>query len=137
MKEGARATLEGRMRAQTESAIISADAILFVIDARVGVTPEDKYFADLVRRADKPVLLLRATWQVAAQADPVAAGTVRVDVSAALRKRLDETCDTCKHRREKEWDGSGHPHCRLHGRKLARPVLCSDIRYCGSWEAKA
>lgn len=58
LEEGDRTTLEGRMRAQTESAIISADAILFVIDARVGVTPDDKYFADLVRRADKPVILI-------------------------------------------------------------------------------
>ncbi|MEF3365192.1 ribosome biogenesis GTPase Der [Methylocystis sp. 9N] len=58
LEEGAQATLEGRMRAQTESAIHSADAILFLIDARVGVTPDDKYFADLVRRAGKPVILI-------------------------------------------------------------------------------
>ena len=58
LEEGAQATLEGRMRAQTENAIIAADAILFVIDARAGVTPDDKYFADLVRRAGKPVILI-------------------------------------------------------------------------------
>lgn len=58
LEEGAGATLEGRMRAQTESAILSADAVLFVIDARSGVTPDDKYFADLVRRAGKPVVLV-------------------------------------------------------------------------------
>ncbi|BGE84872.1 ribosome biogenesis GTPase Der [Methylosinus sp. 3S-1] len=57
LEEGASATLEGRMRAQTEAAIESADAILFMIDARVGVTPDDKYFADLVRRAGKKVVL--------------------------------------------------------------------------------
>ncbi len=57
LEEGASATLEGRMRAQTEAAIDTADAILFMIDARVGVTPDDKYFADLVRRAGKPVIL--------------------------------------------------------------------------------
>jgi GTP-binding protein len=57
LEEGASATLEGRMRAQTEAAIEAADAILFMIDARVGVTPDDKYFADLVRRAGKPVIL--------------------------------------------------------------------------------
>jgi GTP-binding protein len=57
LEEGPRATLEGRMRAQTEAAILSADAVLFMIDARVGVTPDDKYFADLVRRAGKPVIL--------------------------------------------------------------------------------
>jgi GTP-binding protein len=58
LEEGAASTLQGRMRAQTEAAIASADAILFLIDARAGVTPDDKYFADLVRRAGKPVVLV-------------------------------------------------------------------------------
>jgi GTP-binding protein len=57
LEEGGDASLEGRMRAQTEAAIEQADAILFMIDARAGVTPDDKYFADLVRRAGKPVVL--------------------------------------------------------------------------------
>jgi GTP-binding protein len=52
------ATLAGRMRAQTEEAIRDADAIVFVIDARTGLTPADRHFAQLVRRADKPVILL-------------------------------------------------------------------------------
>ncbi|MGE0044131.1 MAG: ribosome biogenesis GTPase Der [Hyphomonadaceae bacterium] len=50
-------SLEARMRAQTEAAIRDADVILFLIDARVGVTPADERFADLVRRSDKPVIL--------------------------------------------------------------------------------
>jgi GTP-binding protein len=45
------------MRAQTELAIRDADVILFLIDARVGVTPVDESFAALLRRADKPVVL--------------------------------------------------------------------------------
>ncbi len=57
LEEGGEASLEGRMRQQTEAAIDQADAILFMIDARAGVTPDDKYFADLVRRAGKPVVL--------------------------------------------------------------------------------
>ncbi len=57
LEEGAEASLIGRMRRQTEAAVEQADAILFMIDARAGVTPDDKYFADLVRRADKPVIL--------------------------------------------------------------------------------
>jgi GTP-binding protein len=51
------ASLESRMRAQTELAIRDADVILFLIDARVGVTPVDESFAALLRRADKPVVL--------------------------------------------------------------------------------
>jgi GTPase len=51
------ASLEARMRAQTEAAIADADIIVFLVDARAGVTPVDKSFAALLRRADKPVVL--------------------------------------------------------------------------------
>src|SRR5258707_3347128 len=41
LEEGAEATMAGRMRSQTEAAIEAADGLFFVIDARVGITPED------------------------------------------------------------------------------------------------
>jgi GTP-binding protein len=50
-------SLEARMRAQTERAIDEADLCLFVMDAREGVTPLDRIFADLVRKRDKPVVV--------------------------------------------------------------------------------
>jgi GTPase len=50
-------SLEARMRIQTEAAIADADVILFLIDARVGVTPMDERFGALLRRTDKPVIL--------------------------------------------------------------------------------
>jgi len=50
-------SLEARMRQQTETAIEEADVALFVIDAREGVTPMDKVFAELLRKHDKPVVL--------------------------------------------------------------------------------
>ena len=46
------------MRAQTEAAIDDADVILFVIDARVGILPADRPFAEMVRRSGKPVILI-------------------------------------------------------------------------------
>lgn len=52
------ASLEGRMRAQTEEAIAEADVVLFVIDARAGVTPLDSHFAAVARKTDTPVILL-------------------------------------------------------------------------------
>lgn len=58
LEEASAASLEGRMRAQTEAAIGDADAILFLIDARVGLTPTDQAFAALVRRAGKPTILV-------------------------------------------------------------------------------
>lgn len=58
LEEGDADSLTGRMRAQTERAIMDADAIFFLIDVRAGVTPSDRHFAQLVRRAGKPVILL-------------------------------------------------------------------------------
>ncbi len=52
------ASLAGRMRAQTERALADADVALFLIDARAGVTPLDRHFADWLRRVRKPVLLV-------------------------------------------------------------------------------
>ena len=58
LEEADKDSLAGRMRAQTETAIGQADVILFMIDARLGITPMDQPFADLVRRSGKPVILL-------------------------------------------------------------------------------
>ena len=58
LEEGGNASLPGRMRAQTEAAVGLADAIFFVFDSRAGLTPADRFFANLVRRADKPLILI-------------------------------------------------------------------------------
>jgi GTP-binding protein len=58
LEEAGAGTLEARMRAQTELAIAEADVILFLIDARAGLTPSDKVFADLVRRSGKKAILV-------------------------------------------------------------------------------
>ena len=46
------------MRAQTEIAIREADLVFFVIDAKSGLVPDDKTFADIVRRSGKPVVVV-------------------------------------------------------------------------------
>jgi GTP-binding protein len=51
-------SLAGRMRAQTETAIRDADVIVFVVDARSGLTPIDRHFADVVRRMRPTVILV-------------------------------------------------------------------------------
>src|SRR5690348_14037008 len=51
-------TLAARMQAQTERALAEADAALFLVDAREGVTPLDEHFAQWLRRARKPVILV-------------------------------------------------------------------------------
>ena len=51
-------TLPGRMRAQTEVSIADADAVLFVIDARAGLTPLDNEIGNWLRTADVPVIVV-------------------------------------------------------------------------------
>ncbi len=58
LDEGAKGSLTARMQEQTETAIGLADALMFVVDARAGLTPNDRAFADFARRADKPVVLV-------------------------------------------------------------------------------
>lgn len=49
--------LEAQMRAQTERAVAEADRLVFVTDARAGLSPEDQFVARELRRAGKPVTL--------------------------------------------------------------------------------
>lgn len=58
LEEAKAESLEGRMRAQTETAIDDADVLLFLIDARVGITPTDRAFAELARRSGKHTILV-------------------------------------------------------------------------------
>jgi GTP-binding protein len=58
LEEARAESLTARMRAQTEAAIAGADAIFFMVDARAGVTPADRMFADLTRRSGKPTILI-------------------------------------------------------------------------------
>ncbi|MGD9867812.1 MAG: ribosome biogenesis GTPase Der [Hyphomicrobiales bacterium] len=57
LEEAAAGSLEARMREQSETAIARADVVLFVVDARTGLTPVDERFAALVRKSGKPVVL--------------------------------------------------------------------------------
>jgi len=57
LEEATDDSLQGRMRRLTERAVEMADACLFVIDARAGVTPADRTFADILRKKNAHVLL--------------------------------------------------------------------------------
>jgi GTP-binding protein len=46
------------IRKQAEEAMAEADLILFLVDARAGISPGDEEVADILRRSRKPVLLL-------------------------------------------------------------------------------
>jgi GTP-binding protein len=57
LEEAVRQILSGRMTEQTMAAIGEADALLFVIDAREGVTAGDEIIAQNLRKSGKPVIL--------------------------------------------------------------------------------
>jgi GTP-binding protein len=58
LEDAERESLSARMQAQTAAAVTQADAVLFVVDARAGVTPSDRAFADVVRKSGKPAILV-------------------------------------------------------------------------------
>ena len=58
LEESFDASIQGRMRQQTERALARADMALLVIDARAGITPMDRHFADWLRRQKIPTALV-------------------------------------------------------------------------------
>ena len=58
LEEGNAESLEGRMMRQTFRALDMADLALFLIDARAGITADDQHFAEILRKRNKPCLLL-------------------------------------------------------------------------------
>ncbi|HKJ61214.1 MAG TPA: ribosome biogenesis GTPase Der, partial [Hyphomicrobiales bacterium] len=58
LEEAAEGTIAARMSSQSEGAIALADLVLFIIDARSGLTPSDEQFADIIRTSGRPVILV-------------------------------------------------------------------------------
>jgi GTPase len=58
LEDAERGSLGARMQDQTERALAAADVALLLIDARAGITPLDRHFADRLRRGKTPVLLV-------------------------------------------------------------------------------
>jgi GTP-binding protein len=53
-----RSPMTQSIAAQAREAVAEADLVLFVVDARAGITPGDEEVGDILRRARKPVLLI-------------------------------------------------------------------------------
>jgi GTP-binding protein len=51
-------TLDGKVSAQAEAAVRTADLVLLVVDATVGPTADDEAVAALLRRGNRPVLVV-------------------------------------------------------------------------------
>jgi len=50
--------LDAKVTAQSEQAMLDADAVLLVLDSTVGVTPDDEQVANLLRRSEAPVFVV-------------------------------------------------------------------------------
>ena len=53
-----RSEITQQIAVQARTAIDEADLVLFVVDAQAGVTPGDEEVAELLRRSDRPVVLI-------------------------------------------------------------------------------
>ena len=114
LEEAAPETLAGRMRAGAATAVAQADLVVFVIDARDGMTPADRHFAQWLRRQDRPVLLVanKAEGRLAGSAmleafelglgEPVAVsaehGEGIADLMSEIADRLPPSADDCRQR---------------------------------------
>jgi GTP-binding protein len=58
LEEAPSGSIAARMRSQSEAALGKADVVLFVVDARAGITPADAAFARTVRASGRPVILV-------------------------------------------------------------------------------
>jgi GTP-binding protein len=58
LEEAAPDTLAGRMTDSSAAAVHLADLVLFVIDARAGITPADEHFAQWLRRQGRQVMVV-------------------------------------------------------------------------------
>ena len=58
LEEAAPDTLAGRMTDSSAAAVHLADLVLFVVDARAGITPADEHFAQWLRRQGRQVMVV-------------------------------------------------------------------------------
>jgi GTP-binding protein len=126
-------SLAGRMLAQTKAAIDSADAVFFMLDARAGPVPGDRAFADLVRRAGKPTIVIankaegKAGTSGTIEAyelglgEPVAISAEHGEGLADLFEALRAALPTQTAAQAKEGDIAGVPPKPIHVAVVGRP----------------
>ncbi|MBT4804334.1 MAG: ribosome biogenesis GTPase Der [Legionellales bacterium] len=51
-------TIQTKLNEQTQLAINEADIIIFLVDSKAGLTPDDSYLANYLRKANKEILLV-------------------------------------------------------------------------------
>ena len=114
--------LAAQVAEQAEIAVDLADAVLFVVDARVGATDEDEAVARVLRRAGKPVVLVaNKVDDAASEADAAVAVVARASASRSwsppCTAAAAATCSTwrstrCPRRRPSGWARAGRAASR-------------------------
>jgi GTP-binding protein len=117
------------MAAQTRTAIAEADAVIFLVDGREGLTGEDRTIADLLRRSGRPVVLTvnkaegLAPERVTAEFHELALGTP-VPISSAhgenVREMIEYALSLCPPTADAD-DASGAPDKRILVAIVGRP----------------
>ena len=81
-------TVPGRMRASSEAALRGASLVLFVMDARAGITPADRAFAAWLRRMRVPVLVVanKAEGRAGTTAAMLADSSAKKEAIAKIRQ---------------------------------------------------
>ncbi|MBI4986663.1 MAG: ribosome biogenesis GTPase Der [Rhodocyclales bacterium] len=112
------------MARQAEAAIAEADVLLFVVDGRAGLTPQDRAIADRLRKSGRPLHLVvnkaegMKREMVAAEFHELACGEPRVISSAhgdGVRELLDFVLEPFPEETEGHADGQG-PRVAIAGR---------------------
>jgi GTPase len=84
LEEAPPASLAGRMRAQSMKAVEECDLVMFVIDARAGITPQDEHFARALRKAGKPVIVLANKVETKSKTDMAVAEAAGLGLGEAI-----------------------------------------------------
>lgn len=125
LEPAAKTGILAEMARQAEQAIAEADALLFLVDGRAGLTPQDKQIAQDLRRAGRPVHLVVNKGEGANQAvlsaefhelgfgEPTVISASHGD---GVRSLIDSVLAPFPEDPEGEDDGSGGPKVAIIGR---------------------
>ena len=106
------------MAKQTKQAVVEADIVIFLVDARLGMAPQDRVIADFLRKTGRPVVLavnkaegmseatVIADFYELGLGDPIAISSAHGD---GVRAMIDEALDSLNLPDEEEVEGIEKP----------------------------
>ncbi len=132
LEEAAEGSIAARMSDRSLGAIQSADLVLFLIDARAGVTPADEQFAGQIRASGRPVILVANKCEGRASdagfyeafklgfGEPVAISAEHGEGIGELHERIDEAL-------QERGDATGEPAAKEEIPARDRPLKLAIV----------